>query len=260
MNRRKIISLLLLASCVIGLFLYRNMTAIDANKRLSQEITEKIEKEEKEIPKKSSGNGEEEKEKENNKEAELYKKKLSETQKINEEAVAWLTLPGTFIDYPVTQAENNEYYLDHNIYKKKDPVGSIYLDYENDLKKDNSNLILYGHSLATDNMFSDLLKFKDQKFFDDHSKIYLYGNGKLEEYTAVAGFVMDMEKKDQIFHFNEFIDGDDQINSKDYAEEAKNRSVVKNNIDVGEKDKLITLSTCSYEYNDARFVLVGVKK
>lgn len=115
MNRRKIISLLLLASCVIGLFLYRNMTAIDANKRLSQEITEKIEKEEKEIPKKSSGNGEEEKEKENNKEAELYKKKLSETQKINEEAVAWLTLPGTFIDYPVTQAENNEYYLDRSI-------------------------------------------------------------------------------------------------------------------------------------------------
>ncbi|MDO5649378.1 MAG: class B sortase [Gallicola sp.] len=261
MNRKKIVFLLVLALSVIGLFLYRNMTATDANKRLSQEITEKIEKEEKENPKKSSGNGEEkEKEKENKEEADFYKKKLSEAQKINEEAVAWLTLPGTFIDYPVTQAENNDYYLDHNIYKKKDPVGSIYLDYENDLKKDNSNLILYGHSLATDNMFSDLLKYKDQKFFDDHSKIYLYGNGTLEEYTAVAGFVMDMAKKDQIFHFNEFIDGDDQMNSKDYVEEAKNRSLVRKDIDVGEKDKLITLSTCSYEYNDARFVLVGVKK
>lgn len=258
MNKKKIISLLVLAICAIGLIYYRNNTATDANKKLSQQITEKVEKE---APKKENpAVFQEEEENEAVSRETIYGKKLKEAQKINDETVAWLTLPGTLIDYPVTQAKDNDFYLDHNIYKKKDPVGSIYLDYENDLKKGNNNLILYGHSLATDNMFSDLLKYKDQNYFDSNNTIYLFGNGKLEEYKAVAGFVMDMAKKDQVFHFNEFINADDQFNTRDYAEEAKKRAVVKNDIEIGEKDQLITLSTCSYEYNDARFVLVGVKK
>lgn len=264
-DTKKIISLFILALCVLGLFLYQNAAQTDANKRLSKEITRKVEEEERKEPEKESSplkdpeEGKEKIEKEKDAEA-LYGKKLSEAQKINNETVAWLTIPGTLIDYPVVQGKDNDYYLDHNIYKVKDPVGSIYMDYENNISRENNNLILYGHSLATDNMFSDLLKFKKQSFFDENNTIYLYSSGKLKKYQAAAGFVMDLEKEDQIFHFNEFIDSNETENSKKYLEEAKRRSIVGKDIQAGEKDQLITLSTCSYEYNDARFVLVGVKQ
>lgn len=250
---KKIKIILIVIVIAISLFFLRREENTDANQKLTQEINQKVENEIQEETKEQT-------EKEVIDEKLIYQKKFTEAQKVNEETVGWLKIPDTPIDFPVAHTDNNDYYLNHNIYKKRDPVGAIYLDYENNVEEKNNNLILYGHSLARDNMFSDLLNYKDKSYFEKHNKIYLYNNGELEEYTAVAGFVMNLAEMDKIFHFNEYIHSDDEMNSKDYMDEVLKRAVVSDPQEIKAEDKLITLSTCSYEYDDTRFILVGVKR
>ena len=44
-------------------------------------------------------------------------------KKINDEIIAWITIDDTKINYPVTQAKNNYFYLDHN-YEKNNMDGT----------------------------------------------------------------------------------------------------------------------------------------
>lgn len=44
---------------------------------------------------------------------------LEELRKENSDIIGWLEIEGTNINYPVLQAENNDYYLNHNYKKKK---------------------------------------------------------------------------------------------------------------------------------------------
>ena len=45
-----------------------------------------------------------------------------------------------------------------------------------------------------------------------------------------------------------------------YIESIQSMSTFKSDVEVTEEDKVVSLSTCTYEYNDARYVLVGILK
>ncbi|MCC8136801.1 MAG: class B sortase [Clostridiales bacterium] len=85
------------------------------------------------------------------------------------DSVAWITIDGTNISYPVAQGEDNMEYVDKDIEGNFSLSGSIFLDCRNASDFSDSYNIVYGHNLGNGQMFSDLLKYTDQEYFETHT-------------------------------------------------------------------------------------------
>lgn len=53
-------------------------------------------------------------------------------KKIDPEIVAWLTIPGTNIDYPIAQHSDNDYYIHHLFTGEWNSSGCLFMDCRND--------------------------------------------------------------------------------------------------------------------------------
>lgn len=82
--------------------------------------------------------------------------------------VAWLTIDGTHIDYPIMQATDNTWYLSHDYYGNQAASGAVFLDYRNAANFSDELSIIYGHRMNGDLMFSDVAKYRDADFFAAH--------------------------------------------------------------------------------------------
>ena len=94
----------------------------------------------------------------------LLNQKTKTVQMINSQTVAWITVPGADISYPVVQAADDEYYLKHNFRGEEDLFGCIFL--EHDIKKNftDSHSILYGHNIEGNMMFANLNRYEQPEF------------------------------------------------------------------------------------------------
>ncbi|MBM6819411.1 class B sortase [Clostridium saudiense] len=166
---------------------------------------------------------------------------------INSEYKFWINISNTAIDYPVVQSKDNEFYLKNNFYREEDIAGTIFIDCKNDISND-KNLILYGHNMRNGSMFADINKFKEKDFFDN-GKIKIIKDGKEYFYEV----------------FSIFIDSSGQVNLKnkfasnyefdEYINKLKNKSIYKKDISKGDISNIITLYTCSYEFDEARTIV-----
>lgn len=84
--------------------------------------------------------------------------------------VAWLSIDGTNINYPVMQGTNNEWYLTHDYSGQNALAGSIFLDYRNGADFSDAVSVIYGHRMSGNLMFSDVAKFADEHFFSSHRR------------------------------------------------------------------------------------------
>lgn len=165
---------------------------------------------------------------------------------INKDYRGWLTINNTNINYPILQGKDNNYYLDKDINKNYLVSGSIFLDFRNN-KFNDENTILYGHSMKNDTMFAQLDKFKEKEFFNENNKIIiLTPEGKKLIYEVFSAYTTNSKDNYNQISFkteNEY---------RNFLNKIENKSIVKSKLKVTPKDKILTLSTCSYEYEDAR--------
>lgn len=183
--------------------------------------------------------------------------KYAELYAANQDLVGWLKVPGTNIDTAVLHCpqdrDNSEgeedFYLHHNFYKQYDKYGNAYLESTcTGLTLDRNNTI-YGHNMRDGLSFAQLEKyytidgFKESPLiqystlFEDYTfKVYAAfitngypsgDNGYLFSYP-VASFTNDE-------NFLKFIEAIDE------------RKLYDTGVDINSSDKLIILSTCSYE-------------
>ena len=155
----------------------------------------------------------------------------------------------TNIDYPVVQANDNSYYLSKDFYNNESSSGSIFIDYKN--KSNDKNIILYGHNMRNKTMFNNLLKFKNENFFNENNKIHILKDNKEYIYEVFSVYTIDAGYDYLITNFNS---ADAFLQ---YTDEIKSKSLFNTNIDISSDDNIITLSTCSYEFKDARTVVHG---
>ena len=163
----------------------------------------------------------------------------------------WIKIDNTNINYPIVQGKDNSFYLDKDINKNYLSSGSIFMNYLNHGFND-ENTVLFGHHMRNKTMFAQLKKYKEKEFFYGNNDIVIeVENGKVLKYKVFSAYVTD--SKDNYIKTN----FDDKDQYKEFLEDIKNKSQYKSDIDVNENDKIITLSTCSYEFNDARMVVHG---
>lgn len=187
--------------------------------------------------------------------------KLEELNKQYEDVVAWLDIPGTSINYPVVQAEDNIYYLDHTYKKTYSARGSIFLDKDVNFEKPSNNFLIYGHRSKSGAMFEGLLKYENESFYKEH-KIINFSTLKEEaEYEILAVFRSKVYNKSDtnVFRYYFFINAENETEYNNFVENAKKASLYDTGVNASYGEQLLTLSTCAYHTEDGRFVVVAKK-
>ncbi len=173
-------------------------------------------------------------------------------QAINPDIVAWIFMEGTNINYPVVQGDDNSEYLYRLADGTSNSAGSIFMDYRNRSDFIGRNTVLYGHHMKNETMFGAIVNYKEQSFYEKHPACLLLtpeGNYTLEFF---AGYVANLNSDAWKLEF----ESDEEYGA--WLEWAVAKSTFQSKICPTAQDRVMTLSTCSYEYDDARYVLLGI--
>ena len=69
-------------------------------------------------------------------------------REVNEDTVAWITVPGTTIDYPIVfAAKGDERYLNHDIKGNESKYGAVFMDGYNHADFSDPVTMVYGHNM-----------------------------------------------------------------------------------------------------------------
>jgi sortase B len=189
-------------------------------------------------------------------------KKKAQLERVSDisDLYGWIRINGTNVDYPVVQAEDNDYYLYRNVYGHNQFAGSLYVDWRNDKNTyNNLNIIIYGHNMANGTMFSDLIKFGNNRD--------IFNNGLIEFITWNGIYyyeVFSAHIAHPMFYYRE-TDFESEEEYVRWLYEMKSLSIFENErVEFTAQSKIITLSTCMNTVINPRFavhaVLVDVQR
>ena len=174
---------------------------------------------------------------------------------INDEIVGWLSVPGTNIDYPIVQTDNNDYYLEHNLYGEEDFNGWLFMDYRDDAKDLSDNTIIFGHNrFSSGVMFGTLHKLQEQERYEDEANRYITFNTMEKGYRWEIFSVYTIKVTND-YLYSSFANDEDR---QEFYNKLAKRSEIDFGVELTSQDKIITLSTCLK--TDKRLVVHAVLK
>ena len=189
--------------------------------------------------------------------------KVKEFQKVNSDIVGWLEIPDTNISYPILQGIDNDYYMRRNYKKRYSLNGSLFLDTNYNWYKPSENLLIYGHNnRGTNEMFVELLKYKDESFYKKHPIVRFTTENEDAIYEIISVFKSRVyyKRETDVFRYYYFIDAEDKEDFDYYVSESKKASLYDIETTAEYGDQLLTLSTCDWSQKDGRFVVVARKQ
>lgn len=173
-------------------------------------------------------------------------------RQIDENVVAWLYGPETPVNYPVVQAADNEYYLTHMFGKKKNSAGAIFVDAGCSPDFSDMHTILYGHHMKNGTMFSSLTGYLQPGYYEQHPTLALFTPQAAYTIRVFAGYVAAPDSDAWRRAFSS------QQEFLQWCEAAARRSAFDSGLMPQPGQRVVTLSTCSYEFENASFVLLGI--
>ncbi len=174
-----------------------------------------------------------------------------------EDIYAWLTVPGTDVDYPVVQhPEDPSYYLRRDLDGSYATHGCIYTEYYNSKDWDDPNTVLYGHNMRNGTMFATLHNYEDPVFFEEHPYVYIYSPGMTRVYRVFAAY--EYTNVHLLLGFDMW---DEEV-FEEYLESIFDEDGLNNNFNTGielnSSDKIVTLETCVYGKSEKRYLVQAV--
>ena len=162
---------------------------------------------------------------------------------LNEDIYAWITVPGTIIDYPILQHPTDDsYYLHHNLDGSYGYPGCIYTESLNTKDFEDPNTVIYGHNMKAGTMFAELHKFEDGEFFSANDEVVIYLPEKTLHYQIFAAYVYD--DRHLLYSFD-FSDEDVYASYLKSIYDIRDMSAnINREITVTEENKIVTLVTC----------------
>lgn len=184
---------------------------------------------------------------------------LENIKNINSDVIGWIKIDETNINYPIMQ--NGDYYLHRNIYKKYSCHGTPYLAEYCDLNS-SDNLIVYGHNMKDDTMFSALEKYKNYDFYLQHRYIKLYtleNEDTIENLYEIVSVFKTNVNSENSFEYYSYINFNNEDSLEEFINNCKNLELYSTGVEVNFGDKFVTLSTCEYSQDNGRMVVVAKK-
>jgi sortase B len=174
---------------------------------------------------------------------------FADVLELNEDVVGRISMDAANIHYLVVQGDDNEYYLRRGYDRKTTRSGAIFLDYRCTIGPEplKGHLILYGHNMKKGTMFHNLMKYKDEQFFLEN-RIFrfdtLYADHEWEIFSAYV--------TDTSFYYIDTTFKDD-AEWLSFLQTIQSKSFFPTDTVLMADDVVLTLSTCTYEFDDARF-------
>ncbi len=187
-----------------------------------------------------------------------YLTKFASLWEMNEDIIGWLTIDGTQVNYPVVQTDDNEYYLRKDFSKADNKHGIPFADCRVDISIPSTNIPIYSHNMKDGQMFGELINYQDLNYYKQHPVINfdsLYEEGK---YKIVGMFIAStLPEHAPNFEYHNFIQASSDEDLMNFANDVLARSLIITGVDIQPGDQLITLSTCTYDFKEARFAIVA---
>lgn len=175
-------------------------------------------------------------------------------KKVNPDVQGWLYQKGTVINYPVVQGTDNDTYLHTRFDKQWSGGGTLFVDYRMEKGFKGFNSIIYGHHMKDGSMFRSIRGYtKEEGYYDKHKTLELatpHGNYHLVVFSAFITKATDENTYKMTY---------DEAEKQAYIDRAWERSelpITKDSVDVTRNDRLVTLSTCAYDYEEARYIVM----
>jgi len=170
-------------------------------------------------------------------------------RKINPDIIGWLYYEATIIDYPVVQGENNEMYLSMLFDRTWGGCGTLFADCITEAPFRQFNTIVYGHHMKDGTMFACLKELRDPEYCAKHPKLELTTpEGKFD--LEIWAFLN--EPADSTIYTTNFVLEEDK---QAYLALTESLADYVTDVKVSTEDRLVMLSTCAYEFEDARYII-----
>lgn len=175
-------------------------------------------------------------------------------KKVNPDVQGWLYQKGTVINYPVVQGTDNDTYLHTRFDKQWSGGGTLFVDYRMEKGFKGFNSIIYGHHMKDGSMFRSIRGYtKEEGYYDKHKTLELatpHGNYHLVAFSAFITKATDENTYKMTY---------DEAEKQAYIDRAWEQSelpITRDSVDVTKDDRLVTLSTCAYDYEEARYIVM----
>ena len=164
---------------------------------------------------------------------------LSELQAQNPDTVGWIEIPGTQISYPLMQAEDDAYYLNHTFSDKINSAGSIFVEALNSPDFADLHTIIYGHNMKNGSMFAGLKNYSSPSYLVAHPNVYIDLADGTHSYQIFSVYEAPSDSDSYTIGFAP----DEQYET--FLQTLKGRSAYDTGVTVTKEDYIITLSTCT---------------
>jgi len=171
---------------------------------------------------------------------------------VNGDVLGWISIPGTNISYPLLQAEDNTWYLWHNWDGVENLAGSIFYECKTNPDRSDFNTIIYGHRMGDGSMFSELHKYKEQAFYDEYAYVYLADETGQYRYRIYASYEVPVDGS--AYWLGSF--GEEY--REYFLQDGLYRSVLNTDVTPTTEDQILTLSTCTGNGHENRWVVQAV--
>ena len=165
----------------------------------------------------------------------------------NADVIGRIQIPGTKLSYPVAQGEDNDYYLRHTLAHEETVGGTIFLDCR--IGPLNRNRVLYGHRMKDGSMFALVQRYAGKEFTRSNSRVELTTDQGLDAYEVFATTRVQAR-----WVKCTRLDFEDDEQMADWLAWIKATALFETGVDVYPGDDVLTLVTCTYEFDDARQV------
>ena len=168
------------------------------------------------------------------------------------DTVGWIYSEDTAINYPVVQAEDNDYYLHRMLDGSENSNGTIFMDYLCRADLTSGNTLLYGHNMKDGSMFHSLVEYKEQKYYNKHPVLYYLTPEQNYRVDLFAGVTVAADAWPYVVEFGA------EAEKTEFLQRAKAESTFEAPVEPTAEDRILSLSTCTYEFDNARYIVMGI--